>query len=298
MSSTQPPPGEVAPSPLRLRPLAVSEILDESIRIYRRNFGLILVLALISVLPGLVYNLLTVQAMGGGAGRSPFATTSGTANPLAAFNFAYIALGGLIVLIASPISSGILYQATIDIAAGYRPSAGTVLSQVLRRYLPILGVVVIGWLCIIPVITCVGIVLTIWLRILISLALPAMFAEGKGTMAALQRSADLVRNSWWRIFGILILAQLMVFVFSFAASLVAQLVVALIPGLGVQVQASLSQVAAAAATSLVAPVVPIVACLLYFDRRVRSEALELDILAMQASQAHVVPPAPPPAPAI
>ena len=300
MSSMQPPQGEVAASPLRLRPLTVSEIFDESFRIYRQNVGLLVVVAVITVIPGLIYNLLSIQAFGGAS--SPFLGGTGTGGsagaPFSSFNFAYFLLGLLILLIASPITTGMLYQATIDIAAGYRPSVPTVLNQVLRRYFAILGVLAVTWLCLLPFCTCLGIPLTIWLLVLISLALPAMFAEGKGPMAALQRSLDLVRNSWWRLFAILLLSALMVGVINLAFYYFMLLVVGIIPGVSQELQLSLTQVASSLASSAVAPVLPLISCLLYFDRRVRSEALELDILAMQAVPPPAIPPPPPPAPAI
>ncbi|MEA2645183.1 MAG: hypothetical protein QOE92_266 [Chloroflexota bacterium] len=297
MSSTQPPQGEVAASPLRLRPLTVSEIFDESFRLYRGNFGNLVALALISVVPGLIYNLLYVQALGGANG-SFLGGSRVSGDPFASFNFAYLALGFLILLVSAPISSGLLYQATIYIAAGYRPSVGTVLTNVLRRYPDMLIVTIITWLCVVPAFTCVGIVVTVWLLVAVSLATPALFAEGKGGMDALRRSWDLSQNSWWRLFGILILSALMVFVISLAAEFFLGLVLGLIPALSVELKLTMTQLAAAVARALVAPVVPVITCLLYFDRRVRSEALELDILASQAVAPASIPPAPPPAAAI
>src|SRR5690606_2093430 len=54
---------------------------------------------------------------------------------------------------------------------------------------------------------CAG-VLALWLMIRFSLAPPALMLEKQGIVQAMRRSAKLVRGSWWRIFGIQLLATL------------------------------------------------------------------------------------------
>src|SRR5262249_60338781 len=53
-----------------------------------------------------------------------------------------------------------------------------------------------------------ALVLTVWIWIRFSLAAPAVILEGAGPIAALRRSWQLVRGSWWRVFGISLLALL------------------------------------------------------------------------------------------
>src|SRR5215470_14083016 len=57
-------------------------------------------------------------------------------------------------------------------------------------------------------------VLTVWISTRLSLAVPAVVLENAGPIAAIQRSWDLVRGSWWRIFGINLLAAIVVGVIS------------------------------------------------------------------------------------
>ncbi|MEV3929604.1 MULTISPECIES: hypothetical protein [unclassified Streptomyces] len=51
--------------------------------------------------------------------------------------------------------------------------------------------------------------LAVWLWIKVCLAPAAVVFEGRGPIAALRRSSQLVRGDWWRIFGITLLAALM-----------------------------------------------------------------------------------------
>ena len=53
-------------------------------------------------------------------------------------------------------------------------------------------------------------VLTIWISIRLTLAVPAVVLEGAGPVEALRRSWQLVGGSWWRVFGITLLAGIVV----------------------------------------------------------------------------------------
>ena len=57
-----------------------------------------------------------------------------------------------------------------------------------------------------------GAVVAVWLWIRYSLAAPALMLERQGVIAAMRRSAKLVRGSWWRVCGIQLLAVVIVVV--------------------------------------------------------------------------------------
>ncbi|MFD5028390.1 hypothetical protein [Streptomyces sp. NPDC058373] len=65
------------------------------------------------------------------------------------------------------------------------------------------------WLSLLPfLILGVG-ALAVWLWVLLVPATPAAVFEGQGAVGAIRRSIRLVRGSWWRTFGLLLLAGLM-----------------------------------------------------------------------------------------
>ena len=62
-----------------------------------------------------------------------------------------------------------------------------------------------------------GLVVVTWLWILWCLAPPALMLENQGIVAAMKRSAKLVKGTWWRVLGVQLLGILLVY---FATSLI------------------------------------------------------------------------------
>jgi hypothetical protein len=141
----------------------------------------------------------------------------------------------------------------------------------------------------------VGVALTVWLYVRYSLATPAFMLESTpgshpgeparpiGIGKALRRSAELVTKSWWRLFGILILVWIV-------AMIVTQVIGVLfsIPtfffadpfdpesmtSLGML---SLSALGGVVSTTITAPFLAAAVALLYVDRRIRREALDVEL---------------------
>lgn len=134
-----------------------------------------------------------------------------------------------------------------------------------------------------------SLVLGIWLWVRLSLAAPALMLEKQGILAAMRRSTKLVKDSWWRVFGIqaLVLALVMVvaFIVAIATSLVAlilsggNLTSTLTSGTGDLTWPYLivMGVGAVVASTLTLPFAANVTALLYIDRRIRREALDLEL---------------------
>jgi len=139
-------------------------------------------------------------------------------------------------------------------------------------------------------------ILTIWISTRLSLAVPAIVLEKAGPITAIARSWDLVRGSWWRIFGISVLAAIVVGVISIVLQIPFIIVKSLVGG--GSITPAFGNAAATAAPSLLAVIIgaigsiiaatctrPIsagVTVLLYTDMRIRKEGLDLAL--QQASQ--------------
>ncbi|MBW1603260.1 hypothetical protein JJV70_14355 [Streptomyces sp. JJ66] len=133
-----------------------------------------------------------------------------------------------------------------------------------------------------------GLVLMIWLAIRFTLSPAALMLERAGVLTAMRRSAKLVRGSWWRIFGIQLLAALIVGVLGFIISLPATLIATAVGGgsgglLGGP-PAELSWtyliivgIGSVLTSTITLPFTAGVTALLYIDARIRREGLDLEL---------------------
>ena len=128
----------------------------------------------------------------------------------------------------------------------------------------------------------------------ISLAGPAIVLEGHGVLAGLRRSFGLTKGAFWRILGITLLAGLLAGVAAYLLELpfqVAGLAIMAIAGqdtesgqIGVTLVSHLSALLAGAITT---PFLAAVTGLLYIDRRMRLEAL--DVVLLREAQTNPAP---------
>ncbi|MEU4210322.1 hypothetical protein AB0F13_10065 [Streptomyces sp. NPDC026206] len=122
-----------------------------------------------------------------------------------------------------------------------------------------------------------------WLWIRYSLAAPALILEKQGVLDAMQRSAKLVRGSWGRIFGIQILATLLVFVVGSIAEVPAAFMELILNGGSSEVASTswpsliISGIAATIGSALTLPITAGITALLYMDQRIRRESLDIEL---------------------
>jgi len=136
-------------------------------------------------------------------------------------------------------------------------------------------------------------VVSIWVSIRLTLAVPAVVLEGAGPVDALRRSWQLVQGSWWRVFGITLLAGIVVAFIGFILQLPFNIVSSLAgdgSGFPAMFNAGSSAAVTAAPTTLgivvgaigsiiaatcTRPISAGVTVLLYTDMRIRKEGLDL-----------------------
>jgi len=271
------------PAPLRLRPLEVGDLLDETFRMYRRHFVLF---AGISALLSIPSAALFALALGSFTSvlqqtNGTFSDTSFLTPLLAAF-----AAGLAVNLLILPFTMGAVMYAACESALGRPVTAGGVFLGVLRRYFPLLGYWMLFLvtfyvalvLCIIPV------VLWTWIFVLWIAATPAMFVENIGLGSAMGRSWRLVEGRWWRTFLVLFLMVILWYVVQFALGAFLQLGQLLLqlfisPFIAAAIAAASSQIVGA----VVNPILQIAIVLIYFDLRVRKEGLDLFQMAYRLS---------------
>jgi len=268
-----------APAPLRLRPLEIGDILDETFRIYRRHFWLFAGISVIMAIPTAAltgYSFFTVF--------SSFLQTINSINPdLNALlpSLVWLAAGYLLSFLLSPFTVAAVIYAACESALGRPVTIWGAVRGVLRRYFAILGYVFIldmmGVLfCLFP--------LWIWIAVGWVAVLPVMFVENGRLIAAMGRSWRLVEGRWWRTFLILLLVFLLWWLvgralegFLFFATQIIGIVASNF------LVVAIAQAIAVLVAALVNPVAQIAIVLVYFDLRVRREALDLFQLAQRVS---------------
>jgi hypothetical protein len=272
-----------ATAPLRLRPLEIGDLLDETFRMYRRHFLLFAGLSVILAIPEAALSSFSYYTLFGNFLQQVGPNLS-LAPDRALFDAGTVVIyliGLLITLALVPFYYGAVTYAAGESALGHPVTASSVLSGVLRRYFPLMGYwLLIGLMlvafCLIP--------LWIWIWVGWALVMPVMFIEKLGLGGAMGRSWRLVERSWWRTFFTLVLMFIIWFVtrtalraFIVLAQSLLQLVIPSVAVLWISAATSVI------VGSLVNPLLQIAIVLIYLDLRVRREGLDLFQLAQRVT---------------
>jgi hypothetical protein len=266
-------------APLRLRPLEIGDLLDETFRMYRRHFLLFAGISVILAVPsaallGAAFGWFSVviDQTTGETDLGPFLMAAGAT--------------ALVNLLIIPFTYGAVIFAACESAIGRPVTAGSVFWGVSRRYLPLLGYWTLFFITLaLAVLLCVApVALWLWVFVGWIAVTPAMFVENIGLGAAMGRSWNLVKGRWWRTFLILFLMYIVWYVASIALGAFVQLaqfalLIVLSPVIATGVAVAASQLIGA----VLNPVMQILIVLIYFDLRVRREALDLFQMAYQLS---------------
>jgi hypothetical protein len=177
---------------------------------------------------------------------------------------ALLGVTGLVILVALGLAVVCLLPGLLLAVAG---SPGLVVGLVLAVGVPVFLVAVV------------------YLYTAFALAPPAVVLERQGPVAALRRSRALVKGSWWRTFGIVLLVNIIAQVLTGILLTPFQLLslfVAYLGGDEMNVYALLPLLVTAFGTIVAAtitwPFTAVATALLYVDRRMRREALDLELV--------------------
>jgi len=264
-----------APAPLRLRPLEIGDLLDETFRMYRRHFFLFAGISVILTIPLAVgagfsfFNLFNDLAL----------QTSSSQPPDLGPTLASLAIILVLAIALYPLLYGSITYAACESALGRPVTFWSAMRAALRRYLHIIGyfLLLAGMailFCLFP--------LWIWIGVRWIAWMPAMFIENIGLGTALGRSWRLVEGRWWRTFLILFLMYILVEVVSGALQAFLSLGQFLLQAfVSSYLSLAISEATGILVSSLVAPILQIATVLIYFDLRVRREGLDLFQLAQR-----------------
>jgi hypothetical protein len=297
------PPPAAKPGVVPLRPLGLGEILDGAVQTIRQNPAVMLglsalvnlVLTLVAVLVQ-IGNLSTafggLGSFNGGADQSDVDTSQIVASLVAA----------LLQFIGTTLLTGLLVIAVSDAVLGRRPGIGEVWSRARGRLWALLGVTIlvllavggVGVACVLPGVllavaggglgavllivagALAAVALCFWIAIRLLFAPPTVLLERSGVLASMGRSWRLVKGSWWRCFGVWLLAQLLGSVLSGVLQLPLLILAGVVDSESTKALVIvLTILASVIARTLVAPFSAAILALLYIDLRMRREGLDV-----------------------
>jgi hypothetical protein len=264
-----------------MRPLGVGEILDASFSAFRRNFGQLILAVLVIVVPTAIVQTLVIVSISDidyDFGSASFGESSETYSGSEA--------AGILVLYVLLILNQILAPAAclrliggdiLGLKVTAKESVGFAFARLPRLMwvllLYFLSLVVGLFLCLIGI---------VWTYVLFALAVPAALYEGARGADAMRRSADLIKDNWWRSFGVIAIMGVIV--------AVVQQVLALAVVGGVLVNsdndvlnAILFTLVNVVGLMIALPLQAAATAYLYFDLRVRKEGFDLQLLAERMS---------------
>ncbi len=274
-----------------LQPLNFTEILDGMFTLYRKHFRLYFMIAtvyfVISYGFDIIRNWVSVSIVSGALVSQ---------RNLEIMNMIFISLLGLFI-------TGALLYATAHVFLGKNINATSAVQQSLRRYLILFGaffiyVLVCGGLSI----TIIGIPFGFYFLVRWCLYSLPILSEESSSMNSLRRSSELVKGSWWRVFGITLAIFLIYFIIYIILIISVAIIFFLIPGTGdfFATATTLETMVfmleptphvigwglylfwsfiVTSIEALTMPILSIGYTLLYFDMRIRKEAYDLEMQA-------------------
>jgi hypothetical protein len=247
-----------------LRPRDISGLFRDAFNSYARNVGSFVAIGAAVVVP--VELVVTGVGLGQLKGGYPQTGTTAQLGITVAENY----------LLIGPLVTAMVVHALLAVADGRHPRPASAITNGLEAFRQIFLAVLIG-----AVGVAAGFVLFIipgiWLAVRWYFAPQSVVVDGRRNVAALERSAELVAGSWWRVFGVIVFATI-------AVGVPATLIQLPFDAWAKSADSSaISLVGQIVASTLTVPFVALLLTLLYFD-----------LLARHSLPAMVPPVQPPP----
>ncbi|MER7759236.1 hypothetical protein [Streptomyces sp. NPDC097619] len=300
-------PPAAKPGIIPLRPLAVGEILDGAVTTMRRYWRTVLGISLaLGIVAQLVITLIQGFALDGTAPAAEPGDVDAALDQMQA-SLASSGLAAAVTLLGTVVATAMLTMVFSRAVLGKPSDIGTVWREARPRLLPLFGMTLLLALMVVAVIGvgllpglltqslglaflggAIGVGVATWLWIRFALASPALMLEKQGIGKALGRSAKLVNGSWWRIFGISVLAQIMISIVQGIIVLPFSLIGMVVSGDGISGFVNgtgelgwafliIAGIGSVIAFTVTLPITAGVTVLLYIDQRIRREALDLEL---------------------
>jgi hypothetical protein len=242
-----------------LRPRSATELVDAAFQILRSHYGQLVVCSAIAYVPMLLLRLFVIGDTTRYLGGDPAAAQAGMF-----LTTLWTMLGSLVTY---SLMSAVLVVLTSQAYLGDAVDVGTAVRRVVPRVVPVLLASVIR-----SVLFIIGFIFLIapgfWVLARYFAVVPAIVLEEAGTLRSFSRSAELSSGRKWHILGTLVLVTIIYYLLVVGVSLVGAVTGNFV------LQTTISSIG----TILVYPVVAITEALLYYDARIRSEGLDIELM--------------------
>ena len=231
-------------------PRNLDGLLGETFKVYQGGFSRFFLIALVAQVPSLIGQL------------APMPLGLSISVSVVSFMVGILATGATIYAVASQY-------------LGRETSIGQCYARAWNRVLSLLvSTLILSLASAILIALIIGIPMFFYILVRWSFYAQAIVIEGKrGPREALGRSQELVRGSWWRVFGIGVV---------FLVLFLIAVLVASIPGsIAANYNVPVGSILLFVFVSAVVPIVSIGATLVYFDLRIRNEAYTLGKMASE-----------------
>ncbi|HEY2065461.1 MAG TPA: glycerophosphoryl diester phosphodiesterase membrane domain-containing protein [Gemmatimonadaceae bacterium] len=243
-----------------LRPRSATEIVDAAFQILRAHYAQFVMCSALAYIPFLILRLAVIGDPMRFLGR---------ADPLQAQNGLYAStiIASLAGWLTFTLMSAVLLVCASDAYLGEEVDVGSAVRRALPRVLSVMVAAVLRYVAMAAAL--LAFVFPVFYVVARFFAVtPAIVLENAGVVQAFRRSGELSRRRKWHILNTLGLVAIIYWVVVVGLALVAALIGSFI------VQTVITSVA----TVLVFPVVAITEALLYYDARIQSEGLDIELM--------------------
>ena len=283
-----------------MRPLRLGELLDQAIRLYRRNFITFIGIIALVYAPLMILQIVSTTLMTSSLG------TLNSAPEEIFTNYAY--WGGMIstlvvaflqFIFVQGIATGALTRAVADNYLGKTTSILGAYRGIGKSWLPLLGALLLIGLLAIAIlfwwlVPCVGWLtglgmLVILLTAVSPMVAPVVVLEGQGVINSIRRAWSLVRRRFWPVLGYVFVLYLFSMLIVSGPSTLVNVVLAGAfqafedPTSGLLVRTIVQSLVQLIAILIYYPLQMAAFTLIYFDLRVRTEGFDLALLTIDTS---------------
>jgi hypothetical protein len=267
-----------------LRPRGVGETLDAAVALYRSRFGALVRITALVVIPVQMLNVLVTLS------TSPSGSTVGPSGVSAVYDsrasvwtpLAGNLTGTIITTLSTAFATAAVVRLVADTYLGTTVSQSDSARFAWHRIGAVLWLAIVSGV-VVALATLMCFIPGIWLQVAWAVAMPALLLENKSVGAALSRSFQLTKNSWWRCAGIYWTGQLLsLFVTLVLAGVVAFAIRSYAHGTAaLAIEQGISRSIAASITT---PFLAAAIIVMYFDLRIRSEGFDVQMALRDLDQ--------------
>lgn len=270
-----------------LRPRSMGQIIDQAIRLYRRNFARFLGIAAIAQIPAALGGFMTL-----GMTAMPFVDqfsnqySEAMAMGMALLNIAFM----LIALVWTQLVGCVLLQSASDTYVGRRTTLGASFHRVGRSWMAVITAYLLFILAAIPIFIVFVIPIVGWLlaipgfgmyiyfaTVVMAFFAPVIVLEKRGARAGIARAWNLSRTNFWWLFAFFILLSIFAALITQGPTYLLSELLALIGDgiLNIETMVVFNVLISSLFAVLFYPIQITSATLAYYDTRIRSEGLDL-----------------------